>query len=277
MLGGFASSLNRQGFPDIVPTTDAATASEPGGFLDNGANRPLKRRIIGLSIALAIEALLLLLLLTIGYGIATEDEAVDDLVTFDAQDFTEEAPPETEPEPQEQIETQEATVEVPPELVPEIPLPQPAQPDPIILTPPVPAPPPPPPPAPPAPPSGPPRVYGPPNAGPPGPPDSARVGTASNGEPLYAARWYREPTDQELAGYLSTASGPGSALIECRTVPDFRVEDCKLLGEVPRGSQIGRAVLAAAWQFRVRPARVGGRSQVGSWVRIRIDYTLRPV
>ena len=259
-----------------MPTTDATTAFETSGFLDNGANRPLRRRVVGLLVALAIEALLLLLLLTIGYGIATDNDTGEELVTFDAQDFTEEAPPEPEPQPQEQTEPQQAPVETPPEPVPDVLLPQPAQPDPIILTPPVPAPPPPPP-APPAQPSGPPRVYGPPSAGPPGPPDSARVGTASNGEPLYAARWYREPTDRELAGYLSTASGPGSALIECRTVPDFRVEDCKLLGEVPRGSQIGRAVLAAAWQFRVRPARVGGRSKVGSWVRIRIDYTLTPI
>lgn len=102
------------------------------------------------------------------------------------------------------------------------------------------------------------------------------MGTAPNGQPMYRARWYREPTDQELAGYLSTASGPGFALIVCRTVPDFYVEDCELIGEAPRGSQIGRAVLAAAWQFRVRPAIVGGRSQVGSWVRIRIDYTRAP-
>ena len=90
---------------------------------------------------------------------------------------------------------------------------------------------------------------------------------------MYAARWYREPTRQELAGYLSTAPAPSSALIVCRTVPDFYVEDCELLGETPRGSMIGRAVLAATWQFRVRPAIINGRSQVGSWVRIRIDYT----
>ena len=101
------------------------------------------------------------------------------------------------------------------------------------------------------------------------------MGTAPNGEPLYAAAWYREPSDGELRGYLSTASGPGWGLIACRTAPDYRVEDCVGLDEYPYGSQINRAVLAAAWQFQVRPPRLGGRPMVGSWVRIRIDYGTR--
>lgn len=117
------------------------------------------------------------------------------------------------------------------------------------------------------------KVFGPPNKGTPG--DSERVGSAPNGEPLYAAAWYREPYDDELSGYLSTARGPGSALIACRTVADFRVEDCVAVAENPTGSGIARAVLAAAWQFRVRPPRVGGLSKVGEWVRIRIDYSIR--
>ncbi|WP_260583134.1 hypothetical protein [Sphingopyxis sp. PET50] len=117
------------------------------------------------------------------------------------------------------------------------------------------------------------QVYGPPNKGDsPALRDSERVGTAPNGEALYAAAWYREPSDDELRGYLSTASGPGWGLIACRTAPDYRVEDCVGLDEYPNGSQINRAVLAAAWQFKVRPPRVGGKSLVGSWVRIRIDY-----
>jgi protein TonB len=115
---------------------------------------------------------------------------------------------------------------------------------------------------------------GPPNSATPG--DSERVeGSGPHGEPLYAAAWYREPYDSELRGYLSTAQGPGWGLIACKTVPDFRVEDCIGLGEYPEGSNIERAVLAAAWQFRVRPPRLGGRPQVGEWVRIRIDYGLK--
>ena len=123
----------------------------------------------------------------------------------------------------------------------------------------------------PAPPARP--AYGPPDKG--GSPalrDSERVGTAPNGEPLYAPTWYREPTPDQLRAYLSTARAPGWGLIACRTAPDYRVEDCVALEEYPYGSQINRAVLAAAWEFRVRPPRVGGRSLVGSWVRIRIDY-----
>lgn len=119
----------------------------------------------------------------------------------------------------------------------------------------------------------------PPKMGPPAPSRSGDTplvdGTGPNGERLYAAAWYREPYDRELRGYLSTADGPGWGLIACRTVPDFRVEDCVAVGENPRGSNITRAVLAAAWQFRVRPPRINGRPQIGEWVRIRIDYLHR--
>jgi periplasmic protein TonB len=119
------------------------------------------------------------------------------------------------------------------------------------------------------------RVYGPPDRRS-GPADTPRVeGTGPNGEPLYAAAWYREPYPEELRGYLSTARGPGWALIACRTVKDFRVEDCVGLSEAPEKSGMLRAVLAAAWQFRVRPPIRGGQYMVGDWVRIRIDYELR--
>ena len=126
----------------------------------------------------------------------------------------------------------------------------------------------------PGPATAPPKAYGPADTGVPG--DSKRVGSAPNGQPMYAAAWYREPYDSELSGYLSTADGPGWALIACRTAPDYRVEDCVGLGEYPQGSRIERAVLAAAWQFKVRPPRVGGVSKIGEWVRIRIEYGVRP-
>ena len=104
--------------------------------------------------------------------------------------------------------------------------------------------------------------------------DSERVGTAPNGEPLYAAQWYEEPSARMMRSYLSTARGPGWGLIACRTAPDYRVEDCVALDEYPEGSQIARSALAAAWEFRVRPPRLGGRPLIGAWVRIRIEYDL---
>ena len=64
-------------------------------------------------------------------------------------------------------------------------------------------------------------------------------------------------------------------MIACRTVPEFRVEDCVLVDEYPEGSNIARATLDAAWQFRVRPPRLGGQSKYGEWVRIKIDYEIR--
>jgi protein TonB len=104
--------------------------------------------------------------------------------------------------------------------------------------------------------------------------DSAMVGTAPDGQPLYAAEWYREPTNTELAGYLpkTLPDGGGWGIIACKTAPRFRVTDCVELGQGPAGSHLAGAVRQAAWQFLVRPPRIGGKSLVGEWVRIRVDY-----
>ena len=96
---------------------------------------------------------------------------------------------------------------------------------------------------------------------------------APNGERLYEADWQRRPTKAELAGYLPPGLRAGGwGMIACRTIEDFRVDDCVEIGQSPPGSGLSRAVRQAAWQFRVRPPRVGGKSLVGSWVRIRITY-----
>lgn len=239
-----------------------------------------RQRLAGLIAALLLEALVVILLLTLGTR-RTVEMAGDErpLSTFDiASPTPEPAEPEakTEARPSEQSPESvppSPSQPAPPVRVPEAPVAPPAAPVQLPSTQPIAA-------APAAPPAvGRPReVYGPPaprgsSSG--GGSDTPLVeGSGPNGEKLYAAAWQREPYDSELRGYLSTAQ-PGWALIACRTVADFRVEDCVALGENPRGSQLARAVLAAAWQFRVRPPRIGGRVQVGEWVRIRIEYGIR--
>lgn len=235
------------------------------------------RRATGIGVALLLEAILILLLFSLGTSMG-QNRGKEDLTLVDlkANEPSRERPaPEPSPEPRPQAERQaqprqpEAERPQPPTPAAPAPLPQPRAviPTPFSLPPATQ-----PEPARPAKPDAP--VYGPADSGP-AMPDTERVGTAPNGQPLYAARWYREPRDDELSGYLSTASGPGWGLIACRTAPDYRVEDCVGIGESPQGSQIERAILAAAWQFRVRPPRLGGVPQVGSWVRIRIDYGIK--
>ena len=236
-----------------------------------------RRRAGGLALALALEVALFLALLTLGVIAPPEKK---DPVALTTVDFA--------PEPQPSEEAPEPDRPAKPSALPR-PAPAPApQPDqPREITPPIPLPPP----AAVLPVA---RSEAPPPSGPkikavvrgdaqgPAAPagsgasaDSQRVGTRPNGEPVYGARWYREPTDGELRGYLSTASGPGWAIITCRTAPGYRVEDCELEDEYPSGAQIGRAVMAAAWQFQVRPPQIGGRVLVGEWVRIRITYEVR--
>jgi len=220
-------------------------------------------------VALAIELLLLLALLSLGRAVAPPKGQVIE-VSLKARDIAEAvaeepAPDERPPPPSERaprpVETAAPVLTPAPAPVSLIPLPTAPR-----------APPPaePPRPAPPAAVVGP--AYGPPDTGASSSDDSVRVGTAPDGEPLYAAKWYREP-GREFWGYLSAASA-GSGLMACRTVANFYVADCVPLGDTP-GSMLNRSMLAGSGVLRVRPPRLGGRSLVGAWVRIRIDYSIR--
>jgi protein TonB len=106
----------------------------------------------------------------------------------------------------------------------------------------------------------------------PGQEDSQPVGRGPNGEVLYAAEWAREPTNQELSFYLPRNSPDGYGLIACKTYPQNRVDDCIALESYPVSGHLAHAVLNAAWQFKVRPPRKDGKPMIGEWVRIRIDY-----
>ena len=231
------------------------------------------RQVIGITVALLLEGLMLLALLSLGISAERKPVPMADVTTFDVSRAPPPEPPAPEPErlPQEADPRPSAMSPPPPSIV------QPTLPPAAVMpVAPTPAPEPVPSQA-----TGPRPITAPPpgsrNYGPAAPTrstDSPRVGTAPNGQPLYAATWYRRPRDDEMKGYLSTATA-GYATIACRTVPDFRVEDCAVENEVPAGSQMGRAVLGMSWQFRIRPPMLGGQYQIGEWVRIRIYYDVR--
>ena len=107
--------------------------------------------------------------------------------------------------------------------------------------------------------------------------DSAAVagpGEGPGGVQLFEAEWYRRPSGAELATYVPANAPPsGWGLVACKTIDNYHVENCQALGESPLGSGFARAVREAAWQFLVMPPRVNGKPMVGSWVRIRIDYS----
>ncbi len=100
-------------------------------------------------------------------------------------------------------------------------------------------------------------------------------GEGPGGEQLYPVAWYREPTDAELAPYLKEAKRvpPGAwAEIACKMIDRYHVENCRPLGESPRGSGLARALRLASWQFLVKPPREGNKVLLGTWVRIRFDF-----
>jgi protein TonB len=101
-------------------------------------------------------------------------------------------------------------------------------------------------------------------------------GKGPNGETLYRAAWYREPTQAELSTYIPNARPGSYGVIACRTVARFHVDDCVAMEESPAGSGMSRGVLNAAWQFLVLPPRIGGHTMVGSWVKIMIHITDAP-
>ncbi len=103
-------------------------------------------------------------------------------------------------------------------------------------------------------------------------------GLGPGGAQLYPVAWLREPYDSELSPYLATIKRipPGaSADIACRMAEHNRVENCQIIGESPRGTGLAKALRLAAWQFLVKPPRIDNKPQLGVWVRIHFDFGVK--
>ena len=101
--------------------------------------------------------------------------------------------------------------------------------------------------------------------------DCEVVGTGPHGETLYRGGM-GAPPDRRRARRLSAQEFARRVRPDC--LPNHS-------GQPRRGlhrdwpdarSRLAPAVRQAAWQFRVRPPRKGGKPLIGSWVQIRIDY-----
>jgi hypothetical protein len=98
-------------------------------------------------------------------------------------------------------------------------------------------------------------------------------GEGPGGERAYRGDWVRPPTPAEIGPYLPANLQSGEASIVCRAIPDNRVDNCRSLSETP-GSGLGRALRLAAWQFHIRPTRIGSKFLVGQWVLIHFDFSM---
>lgn len=99
-------------------------------------------------------------------------------------------------------------------------------------------------------------------------------GDGPGGQILYPADWYRKPRNGALAEYLPYGAPNGAwAMIACRTVENYHVDNCVGMGESHVG--LAQALRKASWEFLVLPPRINGRPQIGAWVRIRFDFTER--
>jgi hypothetical protein len=105
-------------------------------------------------------------------------------------------------------------------------------------------------------------------------------GLGPGGAQLYPVAWLREPYDSELRPYIAAARSvpPGAtADIACRMIEHNRVENCQIIGENPRGTGLAQALRKAAWQFLVKPPRIDNKPQLGVWVRIHFDFGVKEV
>lgn len=88
--------------------------------------------------------------------------------------------------------------------------------------------------------------------------------------------WAARPTAGDIARFLPAATRQGvsgEAVIECRVTEKGRLEACTVVSETPPDRGFGKAALAMAGKFRMKPQTVDGQPTAGGTVRIPIKIS----
>jgi TonB family protein len=98
---------------------------------------------------------------------------------------------------------------------------------------------------------------------------------------IQAPDWEQRPTNDDLAALypeMARAKGvEGESEMRCTVGKDGRLTDCILLYETPVGFGFGRAMLASAHFFKMRPTPIEGRPWEGGLAYIPMKWTIAPV
>jgi TonB family protein len=90
--------------------------------------------------------------------------------------------------------------------------------------------------------------------------------------------WLQRPSGEDLADHYPEIAQrinmDGRATISCTVSTLGKLDDCTVISEAPRDMGFGRAVLAMADLFRMRPLTVDGQPAAGGTVRIPIRFVL---
>lgn len=111
-------------------------------------------------------------------------------------------------------------------------------------------------------------------------PDQPKLAADGGTGPMVITKpdWIHKPSGEDVSRFYPPMAlrleRNGGALVSCTVVVDGSLRDCVVSSESPLNMGFGKAALAMAPLFKMRPVQVDGHSIEGSMVQIPVDFTL---